>query len=389
VGGRIGRCDAGKISVVPIASVEVFLLDAPLPHRREFSTGGGDSRGASLVRIADDEGTAGWGETYPLPAGVAKLAALGRLLLGRDPDAMAANWALLWGAAAGDGFATSALAIALDDLRARRRRVPVHALYGGARRARARAYASSEGYVPGVANADAWRAEADRAVAAGFTGFKLRIGRDPIPDELQAAAEVRRDHPTLDLMADANAAYTFRQAVHVGRALHDLGFIWFEEPMPTAGYRDYERLRDALPLALAGGESVQSRAEASGLIDRAAVDLIQPDVSICGGIAETLTIGGLARLAAIPTHPHACNGAVNLAASLQVIALLPDPIRLPGDAPLLEHDFGPNVARTDLLRTPLAMRDGCFAIPDGPGLGIDVDEDFVRRTAAETLPAQR
>jgi D-galactarolactone cycloisomerase len=368
---------------VSIESVEVFLLDAPLPHRREFSTGGGDTRGAVLVRIADERGSAGWGETYPLPAGVARVAAIGALLLGRDPDAMAANCALLRGAATGDGFTASALAIALDDLRARRLGVPVFALYGGARRDRVRAYASSEGYVPGRTTSDAWRAEADRAVAAGFTGFKLRIGRDPMADELAAAAAVRRDHPTLQLMADGNAAYTFREAVRVGRALHDLDFTWFEEPLPTAGYRDYERLRDALPLALAGGESLQSRLEAADLVDRGAVDLIQPDVSICGGIAETLAIGDLARLAAIPIHPHACNGALNLAATLQVLAAIPAPVRLPVDPPLLEHDFGPNIARTELLQTPLEMHDGWFAIPDRPGLGVEVDEAWVRRRAMD------
>jgi D-galactarolactone cycloisomerase len=111
-----------------IERVEVFLLDFPLERRRLFSTGGNDSRGAALVRIADHDGVTGWGETYPTTALVPKLADLGLLLIGRDPDAAAENWALLWGAAGGDGFATGAMSIALDDLRARRRGVPVSAL---------------------------------------------------------------------------------------------------------------------------------------------------------------------------------------------------------------------------------------------------------------------
>ena len=364
-----------------IERVEVFLLDFPLPRRRLFSTGGNDSRGAALVRIGDSDGAVGWGETYPTPAGVAMLAELGRLLLGRDPDAATENWRRIWGASGGDGFATGAVSIALDDLRARRRGVPVSALYGGARRERARAYASSEGYVPGRPVADAWLAEADRAAAAGFTGFKLRMGREGISEELAAAAAVRRAHPTMELMADGNAAYTLRQAIQVGRELQRLGFTWFEEPMSTERYAGYERLRAALPLALAGGESVQSRGEAAALIDARALDIIQPDVSICGGIGETIAICGLARLAAIQPHPHACNGALGLAATLQVLAVLPDPTRLPADAPMLEHDFGPNPARTDLLTTPLTMRSGWFDIPTGPGLGIEVDEAFVRRSA--------
>jgi D-galactarolactone cycloisomerase len=182
-------------------------------------------------------------------------------------------------------------------------------------------------------------------------------------------------------MADGNGAYPMRNALEVGRELERLRFTWFEEPMPTARYAGYERLRPRLPLALSGGESVQSHAEAAGLIDRGAFDVIQPDVSICGGIGQAAAIAGTARLAATETQPHACNGAIGLAATLQLLAVLPDPNRLPADAPLLEHDFGPNPARTNLLSTPLVMREGWFDIPSGPGLGVEVDEAFVRQTA--------
>ena len=367
-----------------IDRVEVFLLDFPLPRRRLFSTGGNDSRGAALVRIADGDGAVGWGETYPLLGGIPLLTELGDLLLGRDSDAATENWSLIWGASNGDGFATGAISMALDDLRGRRHGVPISTLYGGAVRSRARAYASSEGYVTGQTAFEAWTAEAERAVAAGFTGFKLRIGREPIPGELHAITRLRQAFPDLELMADGNAAYTMSQALEVGRHLADLGFRWFEEPLPTARYAGYERLRDALPLALAGGESVQGRGEASELIDRSGVDIIQPDVSICGGIGEAVAIAGLARLAAIQTHPHACNGALALAATLQLLAVLPDPNRLRADAPLLEYDFGPNPARTDLLAAPLPMRDGWFTIPTGPGLGVEVDEAFVRRAAVNS-----
>ena len=366
---------------MPIDTVEAFLLDFPLERRRLFSTGGNDSRGAALVRIADSDGAVGWGETYPQPAGVARVEALGALLVGRDPDDAAANRALILGASGGDGFATGALTMALDDLRARRRGVPINKLYGGSVRIRVRAYASSEGYVIGTPAAEAWLAEADRAVAAGFTGFKLRIGREAIAGELAAATAVRRAHPTLDLMADGNGAYTLRDALRVGAVLRELDFTWFEEPLPTATYARYEELRARLPLALAGGESVQGRAEAQSLVDRGAFDIIQPDVSICGGIGEALAIGAMARLASVAMHPHACNGALGLAATLQVIAALPDSTWLPAAAPLLEHDFGPNPARTHLLATPLTMRDGWFDVPTGPGLGVDVDEAWVRRVA--------
>src|SRR5207248_8261836 len=172
-----------------------------------------------------------------------------------------------------------------------------------------------------------------------------------------------------------------RQAVEVGRALHGMGFTWFEEPIPTADYMGYETLRAALPLALAGGESLQDRGAAREALDRGAFDIVRPDVSICGGIGEAAAIAAMARLSASQIQPHACNGAIGLAATLQLLAVLPNPNRLPADAPLLEHDFGPNPARTDLLVKPLEMTAGWFTIPDGPGLGVEVDEAFVRRSA--------
>jgi D-galactarolactone cycloisomerase len=364
-----------------IARVEVFEPTFDLPRRRIFSTGGNTDRGATLVKITDTGGVAGWGETYPVPAGVAIIRAAATHLVGRDPQDAQANQGLIRAATLANGFATSALSIALDDLRARQLGVSVATLYGGAVRELVRAYASSEGYVEGQPLADTWIDEAGRASAAGYLGFKLRIGRDAPADELAAAAALRTAFTAdaLDLMADGNAAYSFGDAVRVGRALHDLGFGWFEEPLPTDGYVDYERLRDRLPLALAGGESLQSPREARATIDRGAFDLIQPDVSICGGISDTLAIGAMARLAGIAIHPHACNGAIGLAASLQVLAALPDPTRLATDAPLLEVDFGPNPSRTDLLREPLPFQGGWFTIPTGPGLGVEVDEAFVRR----------
>ena len=105
-----------------------------------------------------------------------------------------------------------------------------------------------------------------------------------------------------------------------------------------------------------------------------AFDIIQPDASICGGVAAVLRIGAAAAAQGVACIPHACNGAINLAATLQALAVLaPLPEHLEA-GPLLEHDFGENPIRTDLLATPLAIEDGWIAIPDGPGLGVEVDE---------------
>ena len=229
--------------------------------------------------------------------------------------------------------------------------------------------------------------------AAGITGFKLRIGREPPGVEIPMLVQLAADQNAigsagLDLMADGNAAYTPAQALDVGRALAGAGYRWFEEPIPTDDYAGYASLRARLPVPLAGGESVQSRGAARRLIEQATVDIIQPDPTICGGIGDALFIAELARQNAIQMHPHACNGAIALAATLQLIAVLPRATRMGGqrplDEPLLEYDFGENPLRTELLTTPPQLLDGRFAIPTGPGLGVAVDEARVAGALVHT-----
>jgi D-galactarolactone cycloisomerase len=105
---------------------------------------------------------------------------------------------------------------------------------------------------------------------------------------------------------------------------------------------------------------------------------------ICGGIGEALFYAELARLSAVAAVPHTSGGAIGIAAGLQLISLLPDPNRLHADAPILEVGIGENPWRTDVLAAGWQLKDGWVDIPTGPGLGIEVDEAFVRRHARDT-----
>src|SRR5262249_23773939 len=150
-------------------------------------------------------------------------------------------------------------------------------------------YASLPGYYDDRAPEDHWPAETTELAASGFRGMKLRIGRFPPERELPILSGLRRSlAPEIQLMADGNAAYASGSALRVARALADLGFAWFEEPLPQSGYLGYPELRSKFELPLAGGESLTTRAEASELLSRGCFDILQPDVSICGGIAECL-----------------------------------------------------------------------------------------------------
>jgi D-galactarolactone cycloisomerase len=169
-------------------------------------------------------------------------------------------------------------------------------------------------------------------------------------------------------------------------AMRDLEFEWLEEPLPQSGYLGYPELRTKMNVPLAGGEGLLNRSAAHSSLERGCFDIVQPDVSICGGIGETLFIGELARLATVRCIPHCWAGALTLAATLHVCALLPEITRMAGNAaPLLEFDVTENPFRDDIVvNEPFALQHGgCVAVPSGPGLGVEIDEAALRRYGAQ------
>ena len=180
------------------------------------------------------------------------------------------------------------------------------------------------------------------------------------------------------------------EAVQTGRALQDLGFLWFEEPLNQwDGYLGYERLNAAMDIPLAGGEVTMSRGAAISLIDRGGVDIYQPEPVICGGIGEAIFIAELARLNAMAAAPHTSGSAIGIAAgdpgdrvpATTRRACRSTACRSSRSAPI------PRPWRTELFGAPIPMTDGWVDIPTGPGLGFDVDEAFVRRRAKEVRVA--
>jgi D-galactarolactone cycloisomerase len=280
-------------------------------------------------------------------------------------------------------WALGAVAVAVDDLRAKRRGVSLGELYRPRVRERVQAYASSRGYVEGQSATRAWGEEAGTMHDRGFRALKLRVGRSPLERELPEMAAVIRDHPELEWMADGNGAYGMDDSLRLGRALGELGARWLEEPLPTNDYAAYAPLAAALDIPLAGGEITESPALATAPLAGGSFDLIQPDLSICGGVAPLLEIADAAIARGVGCIPHNCNGGVLLAATLQVLAVLPVLPSSPAWAvPILEYDVGENPIRSEPIGGDRKVVDGWVKIPDGPGIGIEIDEDAVRRLAA-------
>lgn len=394
----------GLVGLPRTASAHEAALSAPklkitgvktyrLEHRLKRAFGASVSvpldktRTALFVKIETDAGLVGWGETSPINGTQATIEkALAPLLIGQNPLHYRKLWRRIWGANFGNALAVGALDIAMNDLRGKALGLPVAELFGGRFRDRIPAYASAMSYLEGGNRERDCPEEAAALVQRGFKAMKMRIGRYSVAREAKVAAAIRDAvGPDIKLMADGNAGYTMTSAVRMGHELHQLGFEFFEEPLPQSPhYAGYEELRRKLPLTLAAGEAVDSRASAKELIDRRTLDIIQPDVSLCGGIGEALFIAEMAALSGIRCLPHCWGGAVVIAATAHLVSLLPDPHwGRPTDTPLLELDQSENPWRNEIVTKPLHFQDGFVSVPTEPGLGIEVNESVIKRYAVK------
>jgi D-galactarolactone cycloisomerase len=365
-----------------ITSVKTHLLRHRLPRAYGVSTYLYDVRESVLVQITTDEGLVGWGETAHL-AGVRGLIEeqLAAQLIGKDPLQHRRLWRELWGPNFGNGLAVGAVDTALHDVRGKALNLSIADQYGGRLRDRVPVYASAMNYVDGMDPLKQYPEEAAGLVQRGFQALKMRIGRFSQRRDLATVAAVREAvGPDIRLMADANGAYTVSETIQMGKELEKLGLYWFEEPLPQEHYIGYEVITDKLDIAIAAGEALASRGAFQEVLTRRAMDIVQPDISLCGGIAECLFVCELARLFGIQAAPHCWGGAITIAATVQLLALLPDASWAHTTyTPMLELDCYENPFRDQVVKQPVQVREGYVEVPTGPGLGIEIDEEVVRR----------
>lgn len=373
-----------KPSSLKITQVETFALQHRLKQAIGPSTVLYPFRDALIIKITTDSGLVGWGEAADV-GGTRGIIEdhLKTILLGKNPLEYRKLWRELWGPNFGDGRAVGGVDVALQDLRGKALGVPVYDLYGGKVRDKAFAYASSMNYTEGVDPADQHPAEAQRLVQRGFRALKARTGRFGPKRDLAVLEKVRAAvGPDIRLQTDGNGGLSFAQAIAFGKELQKLDFYFLEEPIPQKApfYPGYPELADALEIPLAGGEGLDSRLNAKELLVRKSFDIIQPDPTLCGGIGECLAIAELASLFGVLCHPHCWGGALAIAATMHVIACLPDfTWGYSSDQPMLELDVYENPFRDELTTFPFTVTEGFVELPTKPGLGIDVDEDVIRK----------
>jgi len=376
-----------------IREVRTYLLRAELSEREAFaySQAWYHTRTAMLVEVVSDGGLAGFGEAYgPAAASRAIVEELYRpLLVGRDPLDIQVLWEELYNAFRDYGrkgipiAALSAIDIALWDLKGKALGLPIYKLLGGRFRGEVEAYATGlyRRRVPDQAAALA--EEAKGYLAEGFSAMKLKVGFG-VEEDLRNVRAVREAiGPGPRLMVDANHAYDAVEAIRLGRRIEPYDIYWFEEPVVPEDLDGYLQVKQALRIPIAGGEAEYTRYGFKELIARRAVDIVQPDLCACGGFSEALKISALASTWGITYYPHVWGSAVGLYASLQLAAALPpNPLALSPAGLLFELDRTPNPFRERLAATPLARKGPLIDIPQGPGLGLELDRDFLARSAA-------
>ena len=315
-----------------------------------------------FAEITTEQGHEGLGVSYSKraggPAQYAHAKEVAEAAIGEDPSDIAKLYTkLLWaGASVGrSGVATQALAaidIALYDLKAKRAGLPLAKLLG-AHRDSVRTYDTSGGFLH--ASLDEVRERADRSLAEGIGGIKIKVGLPDGAEDLRRVAAVR-EHlgPEIPLMVDANQQWDRRTALRMGRALEEFDLVWIEEPLDAEDAEGHAALASALDTPIATGEMLASVTEHERLIDARACDVLQPDAPRVGGISPFLKLATLADHAGLDLAPHFA-----MEIHLHLAAIYPRET-------WVEHfDW-----LDPLFEERLEIRDGRMLVPDRPGLGI-------------------
>jgi L-alanine-DL-glutamate epimerase-like enolase superfamily enzyme len=367
-----------KVTITAIEITQHRLAFDP-PFHASWDTKPRHHWDATIVRVHTDAGLTGVG------SGDLMLGFAGHehLFIGQDALAIERHWRVLNNISFHYGRCWP-LDLALWDLAGKITGQPCWKLLGGLSD-RVRAYASS-----GTLREPGKLAEAAEAyLARGFPALKIRFHRGDWRKDIKALEAVRQRVGTrLELMVDCNQGWrlpqdtyppwSLKDAVTVARELEKLGVYWMEEPLHRGDREGMRRLRDMTDIRIAGGEMTRELYEFRDLIVEGALDVLQPDVALVGGITGLRRVGHMAADHNLVFTPHTWTNGMGVMANVQLVAGM-------ADAPFLEFPYDPpewGLDRRDyMLATPLDVgTDGYILLPDRPGMGYELAEDVLRKT---------
>jgi galactonate dehydratase len=374
-----------------------------------------------ILRLITDQGLYGVGE-FPLCYGSGRQGALGmlqelveRFVIGADPMAIGAMWHTLyrrtfWAQGGGPVVygGMSTIDEALWDIKGKALGCPVYELLGGKVRDALRVYANgwySGEWAPGgnsvPQSVHEYGEYAAQVVELGYDALKFNPFGPPGPRDAfsvegsargwgahERIAEPWRAElgyarvqavreavgPAVDILVECHGFFGPASAIEIGRRLADLNPAYYEEPVDAMNAACMKKVAENVPLKIAAGERLYTRYMFREYVEGQVLDLLQPDVGLAGGISETYKIAAYADLYNIPVQPHNCHGPIATAVAAQIDACIPN-FRFQELVPFRER------ITYDLVNEPLELRvkNGMMPLPEGPGLGVTLNEELVTR----------
>lgn len=368
-----------------ITNVEAIVLKQP----GEIKMIGDGSQDTVLIKVETDAGITGWGECdsspyivkaiVETPASHIVCRGLRDIVVGQDPFDVEKIWydmyrdSYYYGRRSVGIHAMSGIDIAIWDILGKATGKPVHKLLGGRFHEKIRAYASL--LMPETE--EETREKAKEYLGQGFTAMKFGwggLGKSKEKDIrlVKAAREAMGEDATM--MLDIGYLWeNSKYAEMMCKELEKYNPYWIEEPMISDDVEGFAKLSGKTTLRIASGEELTGLYEYKELIEKGGIDIVQPDMSRCGGLTIAKKIADMALLKGIELCPHAFKSGILMAASIQLLAAY-------RGTPLLEYCSQETVLSKGLLKNHFALNaDGTVTVPDTPGLGIEIDEEAVER----------
>ena len=365
-----------------ITNVTATILRLP-----EISTAADGTQDDLILTVETDEGIVGYGEVDTAPyVGKAVVDAymshgtcygLREVVVGADPFDYEQIWNDMWAKTYYYGrtgpvmHVMSGIDMAIWDIMGKVVKKPVHKLLGGSYTDKVRPYASA--LMPETT--DEVKRLVEKCVTQGYTAVKLGWG--PLGFDVHFDIELiktakKAAGDKVEIMIDIGKRYRLKESIYVAKALEQLNIYWLEEPLPAEDYLGYKRLTESTTMRIATGEEESGRLAFKRLIDESHIDIVQPDMSRCGGLTEAKKIATMTMDNNILCVPHAFKTGVLVAASIQFIAATPN-------APFLEFSITESAIRKELLVDPFVQKNGFVDVPQKPGLGIELNPEVIRK----------
>ena len=354
-----------------ITALTTQLVNLPLDKPIRTAIHDMRSVGCVCLTIHTNEGLVG--EAYAFALNAQRLSVfdemikgLAHLVVGKDPHYSEGIWQSIWQEINPSGLkgvtisALSTIDTALWDIVGKAAQQPLYKVFGACRDSVA-TYASGGLWLS--ASVDELVTEADALVEQGFVAMKLRLGKATLEEDIERVKQVRQAiGPNIDLLCDANQAFTPKQAIRMGEQLQAHGVNWFEEPVAAHDLKGHAQVRRALSIEVASGEGEYTRFGIQAMIDAGAADILMPDLQRIGGLTEMLRVAHLASAHNLPISTH-----IFTEQSLSIAGSCSNCISV-------EHM--PWYGR--LFNEFMVLEDGKLQIPQGHGLGFTFNTDLLK-----------